>query len=141
MHDFATIVSDIKVPPHDGPIDETMHPHEGKDPANAPENKWAAFPEPEPEVIPKSYPNLPPFSECLDHPIPDIDRKRAVQSMSKKKKDKPSKPEAETPSSPKKSAKGKLSKGSGDSPKKKSSKERRKKAAGSGDKSEPQNKK
>lgn len=85
-HNLTTIASDVVVPPYGGEVNETMHPHEGKDPADAPANKWALFPEPEPEVIPKDYPkNLPPFSECLDHPIPDLPKKKPVTSGKKKK--------------------------------------------------------
>lgn len=71
----STAISTECIPPFDGPVDEVMHPHEGKDPAQAPENRWAAFPEPEPEVLPRNYPKLPPFSMSLEAPLPPPPKK------------------------------------------------------------------
>jgi len=98
VHSFAADGSDISIPPFQGNVDEIVHPHEGKDPDAAPENRWAAFPEPEPEVIPSDYPDLPPFSQCLDVPLPDIPRKKPVQPKQKKGGKKPPKERAKKPS-------------------------------------------
>lgn len=89
-HGFATADS-LKnnvalIPSFTGPIDALYHPHEGKDPSDAPANKWAAFPEPEPEVLPANYPDLPPFSMSLDEPLPNIPKKKPVTSKKKKPK-------------------------------------------------------
>jgi hypothetical protein len=73
--DASSVKSDI-IPPHGGSVDEVMHPHPGKDPAAAPENKWALFPDPEPEVLPRNYPKLPPFRMCLEEPLPPQPKKK-----------------------------------------------------------------
>jgi len=74
------------IPPFSGQINELKHPHEGMDPANAPKNKWAAFPDPEPEVIPPYYPGLPPFSKCLEEPLPPLS-KIQINAMKKREKE------------------------------------------------------
>jgi hypothetical protein len=103
FHKFAdapSLTSDT-IPPHGGPIAEIMHPHPGKDPADAPENRWALFPDPEPEVLPRNYPKLPPFSMCLEQPLPPPPKKKQGANSSSPKK------ETAPTSSPKRSPKKK----------------------------------
>lgn len=90
------------IPKFGGPVDELLHPHEGNDPASALPVKWATFPQPEPEVIPADYPDLPPFKMSLEVPLPEVQKRKPVPAGQKKpKKSKPMlKPKA--PPSPKK---------------------------------------
>ena len=74
------------IPPFSGQINELKHPHEGMDPGDAPKNKWAAFPDPEPEVIPPYYPELPPFVKCLEEPLPPLS-KIQINAMKKREKE------------------------------------------------------
>lgn len=103
LHRFSTVDmlqsnANDAIPPFSGPISESMHPHEGKDPSAAPANRWAAFPDPPPEVLPKDYPDLPPFSMCLEEPLPDVKPRKL-----KPPKASPSKP-AKGKSKPKRKA-------------------------------------
>ncbi|KAL7581079.1 hypothetical protein ACA910_005882 [Epithemia clementina (nom. ined.)] len=60
------------LPPYNGPIEPTKEaPEEFKKAMEkAGEEKWGAFPPPLPEIIPPAYPEIPPFSRCLENPEP-----------------------------------------------------------------------
>lgn len=76
------------LPPFPGPINELKHPHEGQDPADAPHNQWAAFPDPEPEVLAPNYPDLPPFSMSLEAPLPPEPKLRDIPGITDQEKPK-----------------------------------------------------
>jgi hypothetical protein len=98
----AVSLQEDSIPTHGGPVEVAMHPHPGNDPSEAPENKWALFPEPEPENLPRNYPKLPPFSMSLESPLPAPPKKKQPASP-------PSSPKKgkAPPASPKKSPKKK----------------------------------
>lgn len=63
------------IPKFAGPVDRLVEPPEGQDPMAIEPNQWSRFPPPAPEVIPDDYPDLPPFSEALEHDDPHVPRK------------------------------------------------------------------
>lgn len=71
----------VAIPPYTGPVDTIVPPPEGKDPMTVPVNQWSKFPPPEPENIPDDYPDLPPFSKCLEVPLPKRQRPIKQQQL------------------------------------------------------------
>ena len=60
------------LPPYNGPIDASKEPPAEFKQAmtQSGDEKWGAFPPPRAEVIPPAYPEIPPFSRCLEVPEP-----------------------------------------------------------------------
>jgi len=104
LHSFSdnpALDANLSVPAFTGQIDELASPHEGNDPAEAPDNLWALFPEPEPEYLPKDYPELPAFGTALDVPLPPKIEKPKQQKKKKDESAPPSPRKQKPPESPK----------------------------------------
>jgi hypothetical protein len=77
MHGFSTLhvmerdPMDV-IPPFTGEVDILTEPPVGEDPQAVASSKWAAFPPPEPEALPRDYPDLPDFCTALEVPAPTV---------------------------------------------------------------------
>jgi hypothetical protein len=75
FHGFFTVEDLIKdpsqvLPAYTGPVDVLIPPSADNNPMDIPVNQWSVFSPPKPENITTDYPDLPPFSQALQLPLP-----------------------------------------------------------------------
>ncbi|GAX11614.1 hypothetical protein FisN_1Lh021 [Fistulifera solaris] len=75
FHGFFTVEDLIKdpsqvIPTYTGPVDVLVPPPPDNNPMDIPVNQWSVFSPPKAENITSDYPDLPPFSQALQLPLP-----------------------------------------------------------------------